>query len=144
MMLANSVAAMTSATGPAGRPERSAKNPMNIQSPTAPRLKITNASSDSHAAGACAIEAHGDYIVWLLETMRDRGTRVVDVRQEPENAYAQHCRKMDVATAPLRDCISYYNGEGDAEPGSLAYYGGNRWHKYRFEAQTTLDPYVFE
>ena len=91
-----------------------------------------------------AIEAHGDYIVWLLETMRDRGTRVVDVRQEPENAYAQHCRKMDVATAPLRDCISYYNGEGDAEPGSLAYYGGNRWHKYRFEAQTTLDPYVFE
>ena len=51
---------------------------------------------------------------------------------------------MDIATAPLRDCISYYNGEGDAEPGSLAYYGGNRWHKYRVEAQTTLAPFVFE
>ena len=51
---------------------------------------------------------------------------------------------MDIATAPLRDCITYYNGEGTAEPGSLAYYGGNRWHKYRVEAQTTLAPYVFE
>ena len=35
-----------------------------------------------------------------------------------------HCRQVDIATAPLRDCISYYNGEGGAEPGSLAYYGG--------------------
>ena len=90
-----------------------------------------------------AIEAHGDYIVWMLETLRDRGARIVDVREEPELAYAQHCREADVGTAPLRDCISYYNGEGGAEPGSLAYYGGNRWHKYRAEAQASLDPYVF-
>ena len=91
-----------------------------------------------------AIEAHGDYVVWLLQTMRDRGARIVDIHQEPEDAYAEHCRKADIATAPLRDCISYYNGEGDAKPGSLAYYGGNRWHKYRAEAQATLAPYVFE
>jgi cyclohexanone monooxygenase len=85
-----------------------------------------------------AIDAHADYIVWMLETMRSRGARVVDVRPEPELEYAEHCRQADVATAPLRDCLSYYNGHGDAEPGSLAYYGGNRWHKYRREAQESL------
>jgi hypothetical protein len=40
--------------------------------------------------------------------------------------------KVDLETAPLRDCISYYNGEGNAAPGSLAYYGGGipaQWHK---------------
>ena len=51
--------------------------------------------------------------------------------------------QADIATAPLRDCISYYNGHGEAEPGSLAYYGGGRWHKFRIQAQETLDPYVF-
>jgi cyclohexanone monooxygenase len=89
------------------------------------------------------IETHGDYIVWMLETMRERGDRVVDVRPELEADYAEHCRTADITTAPLRDCISYYNGHGDAEPGSLAYYGGNRWHKFRTEAQATLEPYVF-
>jgi cyclohexanone monooxygenase len=91
-----------------------------------------------------AIDAHADYVVWLLETMRDRGAAIVDVHEQPEIEYAQHCRQADIATAPLRDCITYYNGEGTAEPGSLAYYGGNRWHKYRVDAQTTLKPYVFE
>jgi cyclohexanone monooxygenase len=90
-----------------------------------------------------AIEAHGDYVVWLLKEMRERGVSTVDVRAEPEQAYAEHCRMADVATAPLRDCISYYNGHGDAEPGSLAYYGGNRWHKYRAEAQASLEPFEF-
>lgn len=90
-----------------------------------------------------AIESHSDYIVWMLETMRDRQLQTVDVKAEPEAAYAEHCRKADMATAPLRDCLSYYNGHGDAEPGSLAYYGGNRWHKFRVEAQTTLEPYDF-
>ena len=51
--------------------------------------------------------------------------------QEPEDAYAEHCREADIATAPLRDCLSYYNGHGDAAPGSLAYYGGGNWHKWR-------------
>ena len=51
--------------------------------------------------------------------------------QEPEDAYAEHCREADIATAPLRDCLSYYNGHGDAEPGSLAYYGGGGWHRWR-------------
>jgi cyclohexanone monooxygenase len=91
-----------------------------------------------------AIDAHGDYVVWMLTTMRERGWRIVDVRKEPEDEYAKHCREVDIATAPLRDCISYYNGEGNAEPGSLAYYGGGKWHKYRIAAQSTLEPYVFE
>jgi len=91
-----------------------------------------------------AIDTHGDYVVWMLRTMRDRGDRVVDIRSEAEEAYADHCGKADIATAPLRDCLSYYNGHGEAEPGSLAYYGGGRWHKYRIEAQATLAPYVFE
>jgi cyclohexanone monooxygenase len=91
-----------------------------------------------------AIDAHSDYVVWMLQTMRKRGARIVDVRKEPEDAYAEHCRDVDIATAPLRDCISYYNGEGNAAPGSLAYYGGGKWHKYRVQAQSTLEPYTFE
>ena len=91
-----------------------------------------------------AIERHGDYIVWMLKTMRDQGADIVDVKKEPEDEYAEHCRVADINTRPLRDCLSYYNGHGVAEPGSLAYYGGGRWHKYRIKAQETLDPYVFE
>jgi cyclohexanone monooxygenase len=91
-----------------------------------------------------AIDAHGDYVVWMLQTMRKRGVRIVDVRKEPEEAYAEHCRVVDIATAPLRDCISYYNCEGTAVPGSLAYYGGGQWHKHRIAAQSTLAPYLFE
>jgi cyclohexanone monooxygenase len=91
-----------------------------------------------------AIDAHSDYVVWMLQTMRERGAHIVDVRKEPEDAYAGHCRDVDIATAPLRDCISYYNGEGNAAPGSLAYYGGGKWHKHRISAQSTLEPYLFE
>ncbi len=91
-----------------------------------------------------AIEQHADYVTWMLTTMRDGGFDVVDIEKEPEEAYAEHCRAADIATAPLRDCISYYNGHGEAEPGSLAYYGGTAWHKYRIKAQESLDPYRFE
>jgi cation diffusion facilitator CzcD-associated flavoprotein CzcO len=90
-----------------------------------------------------AIETHAEYVVWMLATMRDRGIDVVDVAKEPEDAYAEHCRVADINTAPLRDCLSYYNGHGDAAPGSLGYYGGPRWHELRREAQETLTPYEF-
>ncbi len=90
-----------------------------------------------------AIDTHGDYVVWMLSTMRDKGETIVDIKKEPEEAYAEHCRVSDIGTAPLRDCLSYYNGHGEAAPGSLAYYGGGRWHKYRIAAQESLDPYVF-
>ena len=90
-----------------------------------------------------AIDQHGDYVVWMLTTMRDQGIDVVDVDQASEDAYAEHCRIADIGTAPLRDCISYYNGHGDAAPGSLAYYGGGNWHKWRRRAQDTMEPYVF-
>ena len=90
-----------------------------------------------------AIDAHADYVVWMLSMMRDKGVDIVDVRPEPEEEYAEHCRIADISTAPLRDCISYYNGHGEAAPGSLAYYGGSRWRKFRQHAQETLEPYVF-
>ena len=90
-----------------------------------------------------AIESHADYVVWLLQTMRERGEQIVDVDPEAESAYAEHCRAADIISAPLRDCLSYYNGHGDAEPGSLAYYGGGQWHKFRIRAQDTLAPYVW-
>jgi cyclohexanone monooxygenase len=91
------------------------------------------------------IEAHTDYVVWMLKTLRGRGANVVDIRREPEITYAEHCRDADIRTRPLRDCLSYYNGDGNAEPGSLAYYGGPRkWHELRAAAQESLEPYVFE
>ena len=90
-----------------------------------------------------AIDAHGDYIVWMLSTMRDQGKTIVDIHSQPQEEYAEHCRRADMVSAPLRDCLSYYNGHGNAEPGSLAYYGGGRWHKFRIAAQDTLEPYRF-
>ncbi len=91
------------------------------------------------------IEGHTDYVVWMLQTMRDRGAAVVDIRKGPEDEYAAHCAEADIRTRPLRDCLSYYNGEGNAAPGSLAYYGGPRkWHELRQAAQATLEPYVFQ
>jgi cyclohexanone monooxygenase len=89
------------------------------------------------------IEVHSNYAVWLLQTLRERGEQIVDIKKEPEDAYAEHCRAADIATAPLRDCLSYYNGHGDAAPGSLAYYGGRNWQKLCAEAQDTMAPYVF-
>ncbi|MCR9276408.1 MAG: NAD(P)/FAD-dependent oxidoreductase [Pseudomonadaceae bacterium] len=90
------------------------------------------------------IESHVDYVVWMLKEMRDRGASVVDVTEESEIEFADHCRAADLMTAPLRDCVTYYNGHGEAEPGSLAYYGGRQWFRYRKDAQETLAPYVFE
>ncbi|MEQ9451093.1 MAG: NAD(P)/FAD-dependent oxidoreductase [Pseudomonadales bacterium] len=91
-----------------------------------------------------ALDQHGDYIVWMLQTMREQNVNVVDIERQPELDYAEHCKQADIATSPLRDCISYYNGDGEAEPGSLAYYGGGYWHKYRRRAQESLQPYIFE
>ena len=89
------------------------------------------------------MEGQTDYVAWLLTTMRERGARFVDVRREAEIAYADHCREADLRTRPLRDCLSYYNGDGNAQPGSLAYYGGPRkWHEIRMGAQETLEPYI--
>ena len=91
-----------------------------------------------------AIDAHSDYTVWMLNQLKEQKAQIFDVTSEAEDNYAQHCHDVDLASAPLRDCLSYYNGEGKAKPGSLAYYGGGRWHKIRVAAQETLEPYVFE
>ena len=91
------------------------------------------------------LESHTDYVVWMLKTMRDRGARLVDIRKQPEVDYAAHCAEVDLMSRALRDCLSYYNGDGDAAPGSLAYYGGpQQWHSLRVAAQASLDPYLFE
>jgi hypothetical protein len=88
------------------------------------------------------IEAHTDYVVWMLQTLRGRRASIVDIRKEPENAYAEHCREAGIRTRPLRDCLSYYNGDGTAEPGSLAYYGGpQKWYELRLAAQESLEAY---
>ena len=91
-----------------------------------------------------AIDEHAEYIVWMLETMKEHDYTVVDVKKSSESEYAEHCRQADLVTRPLRDCISYYNGHGDSEAGSLAYYGGGYWHKFRRNAQETLAPYLFK
>jgi cyclohexanone monooxygenase len=91
------------------------------------------------------IDGHTDYVMWMLRTMKAKGADIVDVKVEPELEYAEHCRQADIRTAAFRDCLSYYNGDGMAEPGSLAYYGGpETWHKRRKAAQESLDPYIFE
>ena len=91
------------------------------------------------------IEGHTNYVVWMLRTLRTRGDGIVDIKREPEIAYAEHCREADIKTQPFRDCLTYYNGDGTAEPGSLAYYGGpEKWHALRSAAQASLEPYVFE
>jgi len=90
-----------------------------------------------------AIENHSDYILWMLNTMKENNYNLVDVDKNYENEYANHCKEVDIQTGSLRDCITYYNGEGKAEPGSLSYYGGGKWHKIRLEAQKSLKPYIF-
>lgn len=90
------------------------------------------------------IESHTDYVVWMMKTMRTRGGGIFDIHEEPEIEYAAHCRQVDINTQPFRDCVSYYNGEGKAEPGSLAYYGGpQKWHELRAAAQESMEPFVF-
>jgi cyclohexanone monooxygenase len=89
-----------------------------------------------------AIDNHAEYIVWILKTMTEQGIDIVDVKTDSEEEYVEHCRVVDLTTAPLRDCLSYYNGHGQAAPGSLAYYGGARWHDWRKQAQETANETV--
>ncbi|MBX3705302.1 MAG: NAD(P)/FAD-dependent oxidoreductase [Pseudomonadales bacterium] len=90
------------------------------------------------------IEDQVGYVTWVLDHMKARGYSTVDVTETAEEAYAQHCREADQLTRPLRDCLSYYNGEGNARPGDLAYYGGvQAWHAYRDRVQADETAFVF-
>ena len=78
-----------------------------------PRASRTCSSSPGRRAAAAASTsptpstAHADYVVWMLQTMRDRGERRSSTsRRRPRSEYAEHCRAADIATAPLRDCLS--------------------------------------
>lgn len=91
------------------------------------------------------IDMHVKYAVSTLEMLRDKGSRTIDITEESEIEYAKHCAEADILTSPLRDCISYYNGDGDAPPGSLAYYGGPvKWHEIREKALETMEPFILE
>ena len=63
---------------------------------------------------------------WMLDLVRAsrRGRCGCRARQR----YAEHCRVADEQTRPL-NCVTYCNGHGEAEAGSLAYMaedGGTR------------------
>ena len=42
------------------------------------------------------IDAHADYVVWMLKTLKDKGATTVDIKKDAENAYAAHCREADI------------------------------------------------
>ena len=91
-----------------------------------------------------AIDAHGDYVVWMLSEMRDRGEQIVDVEQEPEERLRRALPRRP--TSPPRRCATASRtttATATPRPGSLAYYGGGNWHKWRIQAQETMEPYVF-
>jgi cyclohexanone monooxygenase len=91
------------------------------------------------------IDMHVKYAVSMLEMLRDKKARTLDITEESEIEYAAHCAEADIRTSPLRDCISYYNGDGAAAPGTLAYYGGPvKWHEIREKALETMEPFVLE
>ena len=91
------------------------------------------------------IDMHVKYAVSMLEMLRDKKARTLDITEESETEYAAHCAEADIRTSPLRDCISYYNGDGAAAPGTLAYYGGPvKWHEIREKALETMEPFVLE
>jgi len=97
-----------------------------------------------------------------LQELIHRRDKVLAVLHPPSAAHARIMEKAgcealsvgtggvvgaytDIRTRALRDCLSYYNGDGAAEPGSLAYYGGpQKWHELRLAAQETLESYVFD
>lgn len=90
------------------------------------------------------IEEHTDYIAWLLKHSLEHRISSVDVKQEDEDEYAEHCRDADLATARLRECTSFFNDYGRAQPGSLVYMAGlDTWIERCRAAQASLAPYVF-
>lgn len=90
-----------------------------------------------------AIEEHSEYLVSLLSKMRELDVSVVDVREEDEIEFREHCAKVDKATAALRDCLGNFTGYGRTKPGDLGYYGGRGAAKRRDRALETLEPYLF-
>jgi len=57
-----------------------------------------------------------------------------------------HARDLHLVLAPssFSHPIRFRVTINGSAPGSLAYYGGGRWHRMRIEAQSTLEPYVFK
>ena len=85
---------------------------------------------------------HADYVVWMLSLMREKNVASVDVTPAAETAYAKHCADADTASAIFRDCFSYFNTNGAAAPGALAYYG-TEYAKRTEHAKRTLEGFVF-
>merc|ERR1712100_967679 len=85
-----------------------------------------------------SVEVNIEYIAWLMLHLRANKMDVVDVKKEDEDEYAEHCAEVDSATNAMRNCITYYNGEGTAKPGSLAYYGA-QWGRRVANLKKALD-----
>ena len=91
-----------------------------------------------------AIDTHGDYVTWMLTTMRDerprhrRRRRRRRRRRTPSTAASPTSAPPRCATASRTTTAT-----ARPQPGSLAYYGGGNWHKFRIAAQDTREPYVF-
>ena len=49
-----------------------------------------------HESKIDAIDAHGEYVVWMLSTLRDQGEDIVDVHSQPQEEYAEHCRQAEI------------------------------------------------
>merc|ERR1719217_532350 len=75
---------------------------------------------------------------FLMGYMQANKLDVVDCKKADEDEWAQHCAEADLATAPLRNRVTYYNGEGTAKPGSLAYYG-TQWGRRVGTVKKTLN-----
>merc|ERR550514_1573397 len=100
------------------------KTLLGLQSKGFPNLFIISGPQGGGGAIFTALaEEQCDYMQFLFEHMRRTKNDVVDITKESEDEWAEHCAEADIRTAPMRNCVTYYNGEGTAKPGSLAYYG---------------------
>merc|ERR1719487_1012046 len=134
----------------AGKWEREGtKTLLGIQSNGFPNMFIISGPQGGGGANFSILaEEQGDYMQFLLDHMRKTKRDVVDITKESEEEWAAHCADADIRTAPMRNCVTYYNGEGTAKPGTLAYYGtqwGRRVGAMKKELSGGSDGnYVFE
>ena len=63
-----------------------------------------------------AIDTHADYVVWMLSTMRDTATKSSTSTQDARGGVRRALPRSRHRHRPAADCLSYYNGHGEAEP----------------------------
>ena len=92
-----------------------------------------------------AIDTHTDYVVWMLKTMREQGTGIVDVRKEPEDAYAEHCREADIRTRRCATASRTTTATATRSRAASPTTGGRKsGMSFASQPRRTLEPYVFD